>query len=216
MNFYVVVEGKGEKIIYRKWIKYINPTLRIVDSIDKVTNNNVYIISGNGYPSYFDIISNAIEDVSTLNCFDLLVVSVDSEKMTYMEKYHEIKTFIDQKNKNINYKIIIQHFCIETWALGNKIIIPRNPQSKIIRNYIQFYDVLLNDPENLPPYKNLNRAQFAYSYLHAILNDRYRNLTYHKTTPEVITNHKFFNRIKSRYLESNHISSFKGLLDAFK
>ena len=30
----------------------------------------------------------------------------------------------------IEYSIIVQHFCIETWALGNREIFPENPKKK--------------------------------------------------------------------------------------
>jgi hypothetical protein len=217
LNIYVTVEGKGEKIVYKKWIKFTNSSLRIVDSIDEVTQNRVFIISGGGYPHYFETIEYGVRDVEGLGLFDLLVISIDSEDMSFNEKYEEVKNFIDNLHTNINYKIIVQNFCLETWALGNRNIIPRNPQSTIIRNYINYYNVLLNDPENLPPYpeEELNRAQFAQKYLRTILNDRYRNLTYLKSNPEVLTDKKFFKRIKSRCLDTNHISSFNGFLEAF-
>ena len=217
MNIYIVVEGTGEKILYPKWIKYINPSLRLVDSIEDVKKNNFIIFSGRGYPNYKETIKNGAQDVNDNKLFDLLVVSVDSEDMSYDEKYNEIKEFIEGLNLNIDYKIIIQNFCLETWALGNRIIVPRNPNSELIREYLNFYDVLTNDPENLPyyPKEKLNRAQFAFKYLKTILNDRYRNLSYMKNNPRILTDRKFFNRIKSRYSDTNQIISFKSFLDAF-
>ncbi len=85
MNVYVVVEGKGDRIVYRSWIPLVNPDLRSVDSISEVTRDNFYIVSGMGYPHYFEIIDNAISDVNSPGSFDRLVVSVDSEDMNCEE-----------------------------------------------------------------------------------------------------------------------------------
>ena len=69
-----------------------------------------------------------------------------------MKRRMKSKTFVDSHNKNLDYQIIIQHFCLETWALGNRVIITRNPISASIREYRKYFDVLVDDPELLPGY----------------------------------------------------------------
>ncbi len=218
MNIYVVVEGeKTEKKVYEKWIKYVNPSLRFVQNISLVKDNNYVIYAGFGYPFYFQVIDDAIEYVNTHGIIDRLVIAVDSDEMSYKEKYDEIKDYINNKQCTAKIHIVIQHFCIETWALGNRIIINTNPQSNLLRGYVQFFNVVKNDPELLPEYTKecLNRSQFAYKYLKTAVNERYRNLTYSKNNPKILLNRKYFSRVNRRLYKTGHISSFKTFLNAF-
>lgn len=216
MNIYLVVEGEvGEKRVYTKWVPIVNPCLQIVQDIEEVTSNCVYIVSGGGMPQYFDTITAGIEDVAANPQFDRIVVAVDSEDMTYSEKYEEVEKHILSVNNQINYRIIVQHFCLEAWALGNKVTVRKNPQDAKLREYIKLYNVRQEDPEGLPGYLEFNRARFAENYLRKALNDKYRNLTYNKSNPGALLNNKYFERVKDRYINTGHISSFDDFLTAF-
>jgi hypothetical protein len=218
MNIYVIVEGEiGEKKLYQSWIPLVNPDLIYVNHISLIQNNHFAIISGGGYPHYFDVIRSAIEDVNSYANIDRLVVSVDSEELSYNKKLNEISDFIFQFQLNAKIYIIIQHFCLETWALANKLIISPNTQSRKLIEYKRFYNVRLNDPELLPAYKKeeLNRSQFAEKYLRHAVNDKYRNLTYTKKNPKVLLHHKYFNRVKERFQKTGQIKSFSNFLSAF-
>lgn len=217
MNIYLVVEGKKtEPIVYPKWIKYINPRYRVVQDIDKVLENNIYLISGEGYPSYFEVIEAGAFDVSENRQFDRLVIAVDSEDMTYSEKRTEITDFVDDLSVNIEYRVVVQHFCIETWALGNRYIVPRHSDNERVKRFREIWDVLKYDPQGLPPLdEDHNRAQFAELYLSALLNSRHKNLTYSKRNPKVLLNRKYFDRVKSRLEDTCHITSFNDFLTAF-
>jgi len=217
MKIYLVVEGEvSEKKVYDKWIRYYRPDLKIIKYLDEFVDNSVFIISGLGYPNYFDVIESAVGDVVSLN-LDKLVVAIDSEEMTYEDKRQEVTEFIESMGQNIQYNIIVQHFCLETWALGNKVIVTRHPKNDEVRLFRQFFDVLSLDPELLPPYepKSLNRAQFAELYLRRLLNDKYRNLSYSKKNPKVLLNEKYFRRVKDRFETTGHIRSFNDFLLAF-
>lgn len=219
MNYYIVVEGeKSEKLVYRKWIKYLNPNLHQVYNINDVKQNNFIIYSGYGYPFYLDVIDSAIEDVNSIDEVVKLVIAVDSEEQSFDEKYCEIENYIKNKNCTADICIIVQHFCLETWALGNKSIISRNPSNVKLRSYLSIFNVLENDPELLPSLKqeNMNRAQFALRYLKLAINEKYRNLSYSKNNPEVLLNRKYFFRLVRRYNETKHISSFSLFINAFK
>ena len=218
MNIYVVVEGEvGEKKLYQSWIPLVNSALVYVNHISLIQNNNFAILSGGGYPHYFDVIRSAIEDVNTYTNIDRLVVSMDSEELSYNEKLNEISDFISQFALNAEIYTIIQHFCLEAWGLGNKVIIRPNPQSRKLIEYKRFYNVRSNDPELLPAYKNeeLNRSQFAEKYLRHAVNDKYRNLTYTKKNPKVLMHHKYFNRVKERFYRTGQIKSFNDFILAF-
>lgn len=137
--------------------------------------------------------------------------------MTRAEKYSEVLDHLRGKTCLAEIRIIIQHFYFETWALGNRRVVRRQPTSQRLRSYKRFFNVRVSDPELLPPYPNecLNRAQFAVRYLRAALNERNKNLTYSKGAPRFISHHKYFGQVKLRFEDTGHIASFQSFLDAF-
>ena len=218
MNVYLVVEGLVcEKRVYSHWVPLTNPSLSVVSNIDEVTNNSVLIMAGGGYPSYFDVIEAGVKDVAGNSAFDRLVVAIDSEEMTFDDKYSEIKEFIDCLGHQIKYKIVVQHFCLETWALGNKAIVTRHPKDPKLREYRKLFDVLRDDPENLPPNtaEDLNRSQFSERYLRRLLNEKNKNLSYSKKNPKVLLHEKYYKRVRHRFEKVGHINSFGGFIEAF-
>ena len=218
MNYYIVVEGKKvEPAVYNKWISYLNPKLHPINHISEFKEDNYLIFPGYGYPFYFEVIDNAIQDVLNNPTIDYLVIAIDSEEMTYEEKYQEIHDSISDYIDKINITIVVQHFCIETWALGNRLIIKRNPENVQLKRYIKYFNVARNDPELLSPIEqeDLTRSQFAEKYLRKALNDKYRNLTYSKNRPDILLHPKYFQQVKLRYNKTKHIQSFGKFLDAF-
>jgi len=218
LNIYLVVEGPvGEKQVYSHWVPLVNPKLSVVKTINDVKKDNIIIYSGGGYPSYFEVIEAGIEDVASTPHLDRLVIAIDSEEMTYDDKRKEIEDFISDTGTTIDYKIIIQHFCLETWALGNKKIVSRKPKDKKLQEYNQHFNVLVNDPELLPDYPQdgLNRAQFAEHYLRKLLNEKHRNLTYTKSNPSALLHDKYYDNVKNRLNNDGHNKSFNDFLLAF-
>jgi hypothetical protein len=218
MRYYLVVEGKcGESIIYPQWISYVNEQLVQKFCIDDMVDNSYYLISGNGFPYYYQIIDNAIEDINVSGKFDCLVIAVDSEDYSCSDKYNDILTYVGNKLVSAQLKIIVQHPCIEAWALGNRVVLRRNPEDEMVREFLKFYNVRKSDPELLPGYpkKELNRAQFAFLYLKHILVDRYPRLTYTKSNPKALLHIKYFEQLKKRFNETAHIKSFDMFLQAF-
>lgn len=219
MGKYVVVEGMTEKFVYCDWIKYCNNKYECHFDIASIKGaNDVYILSGNGYPQILDIIKDAVTDVNSLDEFDELIVSIDSEDSTFQEKYDEIDAYIKSQSIVKPYKIIIQHFSLEAWALGNQLLFKRHPHDPLLRTYINLFDVRVNNPENLPakPDEGLNRAQFAVKYLKALFRERFRNAGYNKANPVLLRNKKYYARLVDRYQSTGHISSFQSFIDAFK
>jgi len=216
MNIYIATEGICEKKIYISWIPLLNYTLSNVEKLQEIKNNNFIIYSGDGYPQYFEMIDCAIEDVNNLGNIDRLVICIDSEEMSYNEKYNEISEHIRSKKCIAEIKIVIQFFCFETWALGNRKIVPHNPKTEIVKKYKGYFDVSDNDPELLPGYppENLNRAQFSEKYLRKLLNDK-GHLSYNKSNPYYVKHPNFYKEVKKRHIETKHIMSFKFFLEAF-
>jgi len=216
VNIYVVVEGETEKKVYSTWIPLINPALTEISSVEDVSDNNFLIVKGGGIPGYFEIIEAAVEDVHSIAAFDRLVVCVDSEELTYVAKYQEVEAFINGTARAIDYRIVVQHFCFETWALGNRRIVSRYPQSQRLREFKNHFDVGARDPELLTviPRLTLTRARFAESYLRALLNERFRNLTYIKGHPGPVSQRTYFEQLVDRYQATGHIGSFAHLLAA--
>ena len=226
MNIYVVVEGEiGEKKLYEQWIPYVNKNLSYVPTINQVSSNNFFIQRGGGFPNYFGVIKDAITDVRNLKnaqempLFDRLVIVIDSEDYTFNQKMLEIVDYVTPiiGNTYLDYKVIIQHFCLETWGLANKKITTSNIQNVKLLNYKKIFDVALNDPENLPDLieEDLNRAQFASKYLRLLLNNKFRNLTYNKSDPGPLINQKYYNEVLNRHTTDMHITSFGTFLSAF-
>lgn len=216
MNYYVIVEGEVEKKVYKEWIKFLNPTLDFVEKVSQLDGDKFYIISGHGYPYYLDMIEDAVEDIRNIEGETRLVISVDSEDFTRHEKFSEIDDHVRALNApGLDYRVVVQHFCFEAWALGNKKIGPRNPSNAELRRFKAIYDVFEDDPELLPAFEGNNRAQFALLYLRRVISDRSPRLTYSKSSPGAVANQDFLNQLSLRLQSTGHIDSFDVFRTAF-
>jgi len=218
MNLYIVTEGMVEKKVYKRWIPYLNTNLHPVEDIRNVENNHFYIVHANGQPNFLDVCIKGIEDVNNKRNFDRLILVGDSESKTSEEKHEEIlkaiTPFFPCKAK---VNIVIQHFCIETWALGNVQIIRKKPTNTILKSYLRMHDVRVEDPEELPENLDeaLNRAQFAEKYLRTAILDKFPGKSYHKSRPNILYEQGYFYQIKKRFEDKKHIRSFQNFLEAF-
>jgi hypothetical protein len=221
MNLYIIVEGRRtEKKIYPVWIKYVNPTLRQISNLDEFTTDCYIIYSAQGIGDYEKVISQAIKDVNSHPEIDYLVISTDSEEISLEKRKSLLENFIINLNFDLTkVRLIIQHFCIEAWALGNKKAFKRNPSNKTLCNYYNFYNAMENDPEEMPNYNEDifgSKAQFAFDYLTLALKEKYDHLRYEKGHPALIKKESYFKQLKERLENDNHIKSFQMFLDAFK
>ncbi len=220
MNIYVVVEGKkASKKIYKTWIPFVNPKLKFIDYLSNLGEDNFYIIWGYGQSQFLnERIEQAINDVNKLP-FDRLVLAIDSEEMTLQDKQAEVKERVDRIGCSVEVKYVIQHFCLETWLLGNKKNFRRKTKDEEINNYRTIYDVRNNDPELLPgnEEKSWNRSQFAYNYLRAGLRDVHaaNRVSYTKANPGIVLQRGYFYQVSKRCLDEQHILSFQEFLNAF-
>ncbi|MGR9087573.1 MAG: hypothetical protein ACU841_10920 [Gammaproteobacteria bacterium] len=218
MNYYIVVEGSVEKKVYAEWIPLMNPTLKQIHSLGEVTQDNFIIFDGGGFPYIREMIDNAIADLKDSENSYKLIIFIDSEEMTREDKFHEIDTYIISSavGLSIDYKIIVQHFCFETWALGNRKIVSSNPNNPELVAYLRHFHVRKNDPELLTSISinHGNRAQFAESYLRKLLQQKFHQ-TYSKRNPAAVTHAHYFSELKKRLQETGHIDSFNELLVTF-
>lgn len=218
MNYYVVVEGRSAKQVYEKWIPIANPKLRLVRYPRELDANNFVVIDGGGNPYYYKVIENAIEDVNVLQNADRLVIAVDSENLTYQQKYQEVCGHIQPYWCLADYRIVIQHFCLETWALGNRIYSnpKRKPKNLELKAYLKLFNAGLEDPELMPSLaKEQTRAQFAARYLALLIENTQPSKRYSKRNPNVLTEPGYFAQVHSRLKETRHIMSFQHFVDAF-
>jgi hypothetical protein len=219
MNIYVIVEGqRAAKRIYKIWIPLVNRELKFVDYVKDINYNNFFILAGHGQPGIKSRIESAINDVNNNSLIDRLVISMDSENATYQDKYDEIHESVGKYECRVEIRYIIQHFCMETWLMGNKDMFRKKPQDITLNNFMKLYNIRQKDPEMLPcyPKNSWNRAQFAFYFLQAGIRDKHTyGLSYTKKNPGITATPGYFLQVNERYMKSHHISSFSDFIEAF-
>lgn len=219
MNIYIVVEGeRATKKLYKYWISYVNNKLSPINYLQEFNQNNFFILAGHGQPGIWSRVGTAVDDVNKLQIIDRLVISIDAEDRGYEDKLLEAKSHIDNIGCRVDVRYIVQYFCLETWLLGNITLFRKKPQDDKLRQFLQIHDIRINNPDLLPPHKEYswNRSQFAYRYLKAGIRDIYdNNKSYSKKDPGLAITEGFYNQVRKRCFEKNHISSFKDFTNAF-
>lgn len=242
MNFYFVFEGKTEQIIYKGWLSVLLPQLTEVDSFDAIGRDNYYWESNVGYPNYYNVVANAIQEINEVPKYDYLVLCIDADNLTIAEKKQEADRLIaenlaDREKKilpnNCQLIVIVQQVCIETWFLGNRKFFVRNPQTELLRKYIEYFDVSINNPEDLANefvqnnegthqiFGYSTKAKFHESYLRELFkehnlvrrsraNPPRKQLVYKKEEPMEVQERYYLEQLLVR-IETNpeHLISFQ-------
>lgn len=218
MNIFFLVEGEHtETKVYPKWLTYLLPMFKRVYSAPNATKNNYYLISGKGYERLLGtVLDKTIEELIQTNNFDYLVICVDADNRTVEETKNIIQTIIKeiplQLPSRTELKIIVQNKCIETWFLGNRQIWKRNPQSKQLRDYIEFYNIYELNPEDMERINDSHTvSDFHYRYLKEILQER--GISYTKKSPNHVIEKHYLDELINRQEETNHLQSFKTFID---
>jgi hypothetical protein len=218
MNIYFLVEGNStEKKIYPKWLEYLVPDLVRVKYHDQVENNNYYLISGEGYPRIlYDGLENAVDKILEIPKYDYLVICVDADEELVEERTRYIDEFIHKKEINLGktkVEIIVQNRCIETWLLGNKKIFDsRQPIGRPLLDYVNYYDVSQNDPEEMGKYEMRNHADFHDEYLREVF--RSKNTTYSKKFPNDAKEKYYFEELQKRVRDKpQNLKTFQVFLE---
>lgn len=219
MNVYIIVEGNETELsVYPAWLSILAPQMQRIENASLVDENNYYLFSGNGIPSIFNHTANAIADINTINSssskgkYDFLIVCLDTEEETreYIEK--KIQEKIDESKIKLNSRtqllIFDQKVCMETWFLGNRKVFKSNPQGNKFLEYLHYYNVKIDNPENMGSIdeENFTRAQFHLRYLKRMLEERH--IIYNKNDTSAVCSKEYLEELIKRYNETGHISTF--------
>lgn len=152
----------------------------------------------------------------TIRFFDKLIVCLDGEEIGVNARIAEIKDYIQKSDVKLNDKCeieyVVQNVCIESWFLGNRKIVKRIPENIKLREFIEYYNVVENDPELMDKMDGFrNKAHFHFSYFREILKEH--KLSYSKAQPKVVLEESFLNELKNRTEQTNHLPTLKSLFD---
>lgn len=215
MNIYFLVEGKRtEKKVYPKWLSHLIPTLSRVQTYDQANRNNYCLVSAEGFPAILTIhLPNAIKDVNLHGNYNYLVVCLDADDTDVKDRESEVLEAVNNKTiKKAELKVIVQNRTIETWFLGNRKVIPRQPQRPLLRKFLEFHDIISQDPEEMGIYpKYSNHSVFHLDYLKEVFKEK--NLSYSKTTPQEVTEPYYLEQLIRRREETLQMETFGGFLD---
>lgn len=218
MNAYIIVEGeKTEMSVYPAWMSLIAPNMQHIDDPQALSSDSYYLFSGHGQPSVFQHVSGAIKDINYINSrndnkYDYLIVCVDTEDETPEYIRQQIDKYIQQENVTLcdECKLVIfeQKVCMETWFLGNCKVFKSNPTGDRMIQYLRYYNVKNNDPENMGAFdeERYTKAQFHVRYLKEMLKER--NIKYEKNDPSVVCNKSYLDEIIKRYEDTDHLQTF--------
>lgn len=224
MNYYFLLEDEKSLLkVLPSWLEYMEFNCVRVPDISQITNNNYVLQSGQGVTQ---LITKALFDtIDTIRCnhnkIDKLVIILDSESISVEQRKNEVVDKIKEKY-NINELsfeiiIIVCNHCFETWLLGKTGLYPKVIDKKsFFYQYYNYYNIDKCDPENmLAPhdlYKSI--AQYHFHYFHELM--RYNKLRYRKNKPDAVAKKEFFIGLCERIENTEHISSFKELVDFIK
>ncbi len=242
MNIYFVFEGKTEPIVYKEWFTLLLPQLTEVDNFDEITENNYYYESDMGVPDCYNVVVNAIQEINECPNYDYLVLFIDADRSSVEEKrqeaYQTISDRLNDATRNYTYrslpsncqlKVLVQKVCIETWFLGNRKFFVRQPQSELLKKYIEYYDVSSFDPELLADEFEQNqegtaqifgystKALFHESYLREIFKERLKGISYKKSRPKEVQKITYLKQLLARIKDNpEHLLSFQEFINFCK
>lgn len=171
-SLYLLVEGgETEPALYSAWLpQLLTGSTRLARPEDAQTAYGFYILAGFGYPSLLRRLEDAIADISTFRGFGYLIVTLDCEDRSIDETAREVVDAIKQHNCPVLTEIIVAQCCIESWLLGNRKFVKRNPATDALQAFRNEYDVTQLDPELMPNARASRyntRAQYHKAYLRA-------------------------------------------------
>lgn len=226
MNFYIVVEGdQTEMSVYPAWLSILAPTYTRIENAWNVGENNYYIFSGGGIPSIYTHVKNAILDINSINGkggprYDYLLVCLDTEEETREYILGQINKELQSNNvalQDADLMVFEHKVCMETWFLGNQNVFKDNPQNAEYLEYIKYYNVGHDNPEemgNMDENRFATTAKFHLRYLKRMLEER--NMTYSKNNTIAVQQQAYLQQLISRYKITGHIATFGSWYDFVK
>ena len=218
MNFYIVVEGdKTEMSVYPAWLSVLAPTYTRINSAWDVNENNYYLFSAGGIPSIYTHVKNAVLDINEINSkggphYDYLLVCLDTEGENRDYIMQQIEKQLKSEGVSLqNAELVVfeQKVCMETWFLGNQSVFKENPQNPEYLDFIRYYNVGRDNPEemgNMNEKKFTTTARFHVRYLKRMLEER--NIAYSKKNTDDVQQSSYLQQLIKRYEETEHIATF--------
>jgi len=218
MNFYIIVEGdKTEMSVYPAWLSILAPAYTRIENAWNVGGNNYYIFSGGGIPSIYTHIKNAVLDINEINGkggahYDYLLVCLDTEDESRDYILKQINKELQSSGvslQNAELLVFEQKVCMETWFLGNQNVFKDNPQNAEYLEYIRYYNVGSDNPEdmgNINADRFTTTAKFHLRYLKRMLEER--NMNYSKSNTNEVQQQAYLQQLIKRFETTGHIPSF--------
>jgi hypothetical protein len=218
MNFYIIVEGeKTEMSVYPAWLSLLAPAYTRIANFDDVNENNYYIFCGGGIPSIYTHVTNAVLDINEINSkggphYDYLLVCLDTEGESRDYIMQQIEKQLKSEGvslQNAELVVLEQKVCMETWFLGNQSVFKENPQNPEYLDFIRYYNVGKDNPEemsNMDENRFATTARFHVRYLKRMLEER--NMTYSKNNTVDVQQSAYLQQLIKRYEETEHIATF--------
>ncbi|MCP3136879.1 hypothetical protein [Pyxidicoccus xibeiensis] len=227
MKLYLLVEGEQtEKKLLRAWLKHAFPQLTEVFAPADLAADSFFLLAGMGYPSYLKRIPQALEDAAHHGATHLFIC-IDAEDLSYEQRRAEVAEILESATTALQRRglqflghihIIVADCCIESWLLGHRRLVPRQPTAEEILRFKQFYDVSEEDPERMAcPPGSMSRALYYHEYLRAVF--RHHGQTYLKNNPGIAKEGNYLAALRDRCLDEArppHLRSFRVLWEAWR
>lgn len=218
MNLYFLLEGRRtEPKVYPAWLSTLLPDFQRIGNASDAIKYNYYLISGQGFPRLLDVtLSDSIADIAEHGGYNYLIIIVDADDESFSDRWEEVDQYVREHLIALGdcaVKIIVQNNCIETWFLGNRRVFSRSPQDVVLRQYVQHFDVYLDDPEQMskPVYFRASKAEFHHQYLKLMLDER--NIKYTKKHPREVREKYYLDQLRERVIKTPaHLQSFQDFL----
>lgn len=161
--------------------------------------------------------ANAVLDINSINGkggshYDYLLVCLDTEEESREYILQQIESELRKKGvalQNAELVVFEHKVCMETWFLGNQSVFKDNPQNAEYLNYIKYYNVGQDNPEemgNMDANRFATTAKFHLKYLKRMLEER--NMTYSKNNTKDVQQYAYLLQLIKRYEETGHIAIF--------
>lgn len=224
MNYYFLLEDEKSLLkVLPHWLEHMGFKCTRVPDITYISENNYILQSGQGVVQL--ITKVLFETIDTIQIsekrIDKLVVIVDSESLTVSQRKNEVLNKISEKYniEDLSFEIciIVCNHCFESWLLGKKGLYPEKVDSDSpFYPYFSYYNIETCDPELMQPPSdsNDNIAKYHFHYFHELM--LFRKTRYTKKKPGIVTEEDFFNGLCQRIDTTDHIPSFKYLIEFLK
>lgn len=224
MNYYFLLEDEKSLLkVLPHWLDHLGFKCSRVPDISFVKGNNYVLQSGQGVVQLITkVLFDTIETIiASDNRIDKLVVIVDSESESAASRKKEVENKIferyDAGSLPFEIVIIVCNHCFESWLLGRAGLYPSYVEEESpFYSYYSHYNIELNDPELMlpPPDSKDNIARYHFHYFHDLM--LYKRMKYNKKKPDIVAKPEFFDGLCERIEKTDHISSFKCMIDFIK